>query len=229
MSSRVIIAVLPATGSLHLTPDGPGLGIVGLRQQPLGEVDPLLQLRYPVLQGIHLGQPRLHLLQVGPEGRISGTFPFYPPGKSAHQRPEDDNRGGQCGDDDEQHDRRPTIVQEDQVRIKRRSWWCGRHRRHPLEHHRALPPFPSSCRSWVLDRSRSAKSIRSCSSATSCRRACSSASSSGSCVCGTRPRIRSAKALPTGLIERRNRVPPPNRKVMANRPSTKQILHLARD
>src|SRR3954470_12471749 len=229
MSSRVIIAVLSATGSLHFTPDGPGLGIMGLGQEPFGEVDSLLELRDPVLQGIHLGQSRLHLLQVRPEGRIAAPLPFQPPGQGTHYRPQDDNRGGQRGDDDEEHDGRSTVVQEDQVWIKWRSGRCGRHRRHALDDHRVPSPFPSSWRSWVLDRSRSAKSTRSCSSATSCRRASISASSSGSCAGGTRPRIRSAKALPTGLIESRNRVPPPNRKVIANRPSTKSILRLARD
>src|SRR6478672_4459044 len=103
MSSRVIIAVVSATGSLHLTSDGPGLWIVGLGQQPFGEVDSLLELRDPVLQGIHLGQSRLHELQVRANARVVAALPFQPPGKGTNQRPEDDNRRRQSGDNDVQH------------------------------------------------------------------------------------------------------------------------------
>ena len=76
--------------------------------------------------------------------------------------------------------------------------------------------WPASGR-WASRRS--AKSIRSCNSEIS-PEGSTSASSSGSGV-GWPPwfRIRSARALPTGLKDRRKSVPPPKMNVIASTPS----------
>src|ERR1051326_3338442 len=97
-------------------------------------------------------------------------------------------------------------------------------------------PGPIRCPSRCLASSRSAKSTRSASSAMSRRTAsssCSSASlwspsSARTSPCPL-PRMRSATARPIGEIERRNSVPPPNRKTIARTPSISMISGAARD
>src|SRR4029077_3152696 len=94
---------------------------------------------------------------------------------------------------------------------------------------RSLPsisyPGPIRCPSRCLASSRSAKSTPSLSSPSSVRSCCTSLRSSARESSNSRrtpsdsappcPRIRSANALPTGEIARRNSVPPPKMNVMA--------------
>src|SRR5919107_6222670 len=124
-----------------LTPKCPALLLVGLRQKPLSEVDPLLQLRDAGVQRIHLTQSHLQLIDLGPESRISGILSFQTPAEGSHDRPEDDNGCRQGGNHDQQDHRGSAIVEENQIGIeRRRRRWCGG----PMEHHWVLSPFPSS-------------------------------------------------------------------------------------
>ena len=67
------------------------------RQHPLGEVEPLFQLRHAQVQRIHLAEPLLELLHLGPERRRRGLpFPWSRPAKGPHDRPKDE-RGRRAG------------------------------------------------------------------------------------------------------------------------------------
>src|SRR5215204_418107 len=153
---------------------------------------------------------------------IRAPPPFQPPPERPHDWPQNDHGGSKGRDHDQKDDRRATILQENQVGIelrtdgRRRYRWRGRC---SLEDHPDASPWPSSWRSLVFRRILSVKSTRSWSSATSCRRASTSARSSGSAAATPWLRRRSANARPTGLRDRRNSVPPPNMSVMASMPS----------
>src|SRR5262245_13214952 len=192
-----------------------------LREESLGELDPVFQLVYPLLHGLEVGDPLMQAVDLGAELLVA-ALPLDPSRQRAHDREQDDPDH----DDAERRDvgnpgRNDIRAHDDRGNRRNRRDWrrCLRN-----EDHRSSPwPIgPIAARDDCCVSSRSVKSSRSCSCPTSSRMACSSAVISSSwartlpspspesplswaamaCPMGPRKTIASAPANPSPSITR---------------------------
>ena len=94
---------------------------MALRQEAFCEVHSLFQLQNSRLKRVDLTEPGMKVIDVGLESRISRAATLQPASEGTHDGPEDDHRGRERRDDDEQDDRRPTVIQKNQVGIELRA------------------------------------------------------------------------------------------------------------
>src|SRR5580765_6536907 len=59
-------------------------------QQPLGEVEPLLELRDALLENVYVAQAVVHLIELALERRIEAGLPFQPARDGTRDGPADD-------------------------------------------------------------------------------------------------------------------------------------------
>src|SRR5215210_2266526 len=156
MSSRVIMVELPVAAGITLcaAPRGAGrnlirsassffapldafLGIMRLRQEAFGKVDSFFQLQNSRLKVVYVRQAGMKVIDVGFERGIGSAATLQPTAECTHDGPQNDDSGSERRNDDEQNDRRPTIIQKNQIRVELRPdrWWRDRLGRGDTLHH----------------------------------------------------------------------------------------------